>query len=147
MKTMWMKIRRKTRSLWTRFKAWGYGLLVAAGLATAPLIIADADDVNLSWDNATSWSDSTSMPIDDIDVTVVMHREAPLGGDISGVYAEIVRVPPTQEAYVHSDRPNGIHCYVAYHIAKNGIPGDYSDEVCKSIDVRKPGTITGMSAN
>ncbi len=42
MKTMWMKIRRKTRSLWTRFKAWFYGVLVTLGLATGAVFAATA---------------------------------------------------------------------------------------------------------
>ena len=91
------------------------------------------------------------MSIDDLDVTVILHRVLALGSDSSvgpKIYDnEIARVPATVETYVHSDLPNGLHCYVVFHIAKNGIPSNNSDEDCKTIDVRKPGKPTGLSAN
>jgi len=143
---MWKRLKRKLQTAWNRFKAWVYGLLVSIGLIASPFILADADDVDLSWNNATEWTDNTPLSIDDLDVTVIMHRVVPLGANPSGAYAEIVRVPPTVETYIHEDLPNGLHCYVAFHIAKNGISGDFTDETCKAIDVRKPGKITGLSS-
>ena len=143
-----MKWRAKLKSTWNRFKAWVYGVLVSIGLIASPLLIADADDINLFWTNATQDRDGNPMPVEDLNQTVVMHQMFPLGGSLTGIriYTEIARIPATQEIYPHIDLPNGIHCYVVYHVHINGISGGYSDEYCKPVDVRVPGNPTGLSS-
>ncbi len=63
---MWMKIRRKTRSLWTRFKLWAYGLLVAIGFVT---ITIQAIVTSFTYTRATEYTDNTPMPLSEIQST------------------------------------------------------------------------------
>ena len=146
---IWTRFKAKVKRAWGQFKTWFYGILISLGLVASPFLLADADDVNLSWNNATEWTDGTPMSIDDLDVTVIRRRSVPLSDDPAAapkLYVEIGRVTPANEAYTDANLPNAIYCYVVFYIAKNGIPGEYSDETCKTIDVRKPGKATGLSA-
>lgn len=142
-----------TAKKWTQFKAWFYGLLVAVGLAAGGSI-ALADDITLSWNNATQWNDGSVLAPEDLQETILEYQFFPLGTDITTeprVYAELVRVPATVESYVHSNQPNGIHCYVGYHTAQNSegniVRSVMSDEACKTVDVRLPVTLSGLTAN
>jgi len=137
----WMK------KQWTKFKGWVYALLVSLGLIAG---VALADDVSLSWTNATLWDDGTALVAGDLDETVLDYQMFALGTDVAAeprAYAELVRVPATQESYVHANVENGIHCYVAYHVATNGQRSMYSNESCKTIDVRLPGSPSGLTSN
>lgn len=146
-KAKWLQFKAWTGAKWSKLKMAIYTLLVSLGLVVG---VALADDVTLNWANATLWTDGTPMAIDDLAETVLDHQMFPLGEDVSAVprnYIELVRLPPTVTSFVHANVPNGIHCYVGYHVAKNGLRSDYSNETCKTIDVRLPGTLSGLSAN
>lgn len=147
----WLKI--KLRLMWRKMKAGVIAVLVALGLIVG---VALADDVTISWVNATTFTDGTPMSIDQIDETVLDYQMFALGTDISAEsrsYVELVRVPPTVTSFVHANVVNGIHCYVAYHVAKHadptkiGLASEYSNESCKTIDVRIPGNPSGMDAS
>ncbi len=140
-----MKIWLKAK--WTKLKAWVIALLVSLGLIVG---VALADDVTLRWANATEWDDGTMIVAGDLAETVLDHQMFALGTDVSTeirAYTELVRVPATVTSYVDANVANGIHCYVAYHIATNGQRSVYSDESCKTIDVRTPGNPTGLTSN
>ena len=135
------------KTIWARIKKWTYALLVAIGLIVPPLVLAN--DVNLSWANATQWEDGTALTIDELQETVIYKQSFPLDG--AGMadpraYVQLASVPPTTNTYIDANQPNGVHCYVATHIAKNGEESGYSNESCKTIDVRIPGNPTGMNA-
>ena len=108
-----------------------------------------ADDVNLSWQNATTWTDGSPILPGDLAETVLNHEMFALGVDVATqprAYAELVRVPVSVESYLHANVADGIHCYVAYHVATNGSLSDVSNESCKTIDTRLPGAPSGLSA-
>lgn len=137
----------KAKRAWTRVKKWVYSLLVAIGLIVPPLVLAN--DVNLSWVNATQWEDGTALVIEDLQETVIYKQSFPLDGTGMAdprAYAELTRVAPTVNTYIDANQANGIHCYVATHIATNGKESGYSNESCKTLDVRIPGNPTGMMA-
>ena len=144
----WDKGWKWTTATWLRFRAWAVGVLAALGIVVGGLALAD--DVNLSWTNAQFYEDGTSMPISEILETVLYKESFPLDADIAALprnYTEMVRVPPAVLSYVDADQPNGIHCYVATHIAVNGTESAYSAEACKTIDVRIAGAPQGLTAD
>ncbi|KPK74252.1 MAG: hypothetical protein AMJ84_00245 [Acidithiobacillales bacterium SM23_46] len=144
----WARLKVWSRRQWQRFKAWIYSILVGLGLITG-VALAD-NDVNLSWTNATQYEDGTAMPVEEIEETVLYKQSFPLDG--TGMsdprsYTELARVPPSVTTYLDANQPNGVHCYVATHIATNGEESQQSNESCKTIDVRLPGAPQGLSAN
>lgn len=60
-------IREWLKAKWARFKKWVYGILVALGIATAPLLYAEI--VGFSYTPADQYEDGTAMPITDIAFT------------------------------------------------------------------------------
>lgn len=142
----WLKT--KLRNAWLRLKNWVIAILVALGLVTGALVVAD--DVNVSWQNATTWSDGAPLLPADLAETVLDYEMFALGVDVATqprAYVELVRVPASVERYLHANVADGIHCYVAYHVSTKGIASEYSNESCKTIDTRLPGSPTGLSAN
>ncbi len=142
----WLKT--KLHNAWLRMKKWVLTILVALGLVTG--VVVFADDVNLSWQNATQWTDGSPILPGDLAETVLNYEMFALGVDVASqprAYVELVRVPVSIESYLHVNVADGIHCYVAYHVATNGRRSDYSNESCKTIDTRLPGSPAGLSAN
>jgi len=127
-----------------------YTILVALGFVTP--FMAIADDVSLSWTNATEWSDGTPLNPDDLVSTTIKFQffsnlsDPPAPGGPRN-YIELVTVPATVTSFAHDNLPNGVYCYVGFHTAINTEISIDSDESCKTIDVRIPGTLTGLSAN
>ena len=143
----WAQLKAWTTRQWRRFKSWIYSILVALGLVTGVVM---ADDVNLSWTNATQNEDGTPLLAADIAETVLYKQSFPLDGTGMAdprAHVELTRVPPTVTSWVDANQPNGIHCYVASHVATNGVESVKSNESCKTIDVRIPGAPTNLSAN
>ena len=143
----WARFKAWSGRQWARFKVWLYGILVALGFAGGIVL---ADDVNLSWTNATQWEDGTALVLDEIEATIIYKQSFQLDG--AGMadpraYTELDRVAPTITSYVDANQPNGVHCYVATHLAKNGEESQQSNESCKTIDVRIPGGPSNLSAN
>lgn len=144
----WARAKAWTGRQWRRFKAWVYSVLVALGLVTG-VVLAD-NDVNLSWVNATQWEDGSALTVDELEATIIYKQSFPLDGTGMAdprAYTELDRVAPTINSYVDANQPNGVHCYVATHLAKNGEESAQSNESCKTVDVRLPGAPTGLSAN
>lgn len=143
----WARFKAWTGRQWQRFKLWTYGILVALGFAGSVVL---ADDVNLSWQNATQWDNGTALTVDELEATILYKQSFPLDG--AGMadprsYTELARVAPTVTSYVDANQANGVHCYVATHLAKNGQESAQSNESCKTIDVRIPGGPSNMQAN
>lgn len=147
MKKWWEKAKAWTYRQWMRFRAWFGGVLISLGLAVS---VSLADDVSLSWTNATAYEDGTPMAIADIEATILYKQSFPLDG--AGMsdprnYTELTRVPPATTSFVDANQPNGVHCYVARHLAVNGEISADSNEACKTVDVRLPGSPTDLRAN
>jgi len=149
----WSNMKAWMGRKWSKLKIAVYTLLVSLGLVVGVVL---ANDVNISWTNATTFTDGTPMSIDQIAETVLDYQMFALGTDVSAeprTYVELVRLLPTVTNYRHANVANGIHCYVAYHVAKHvdpaqmGLASEYSNESCKTIDVRIPGSPSGMTAN
>lgn len=134
---------------WAKAKMFIYTILVALGFVTP--FMAIADDVSLSWTNATEWTDGTPLDPSDLESTTIKFQffnlTAPPTPGGPRNYIELVTVPPTVTSFAHDNVPNGVYCYVGFHTAKNTEVSIDSDESCKTIDVRIPGTLTGLSAN
>lgn len=60
----WNRAKARTARTWNRFKAWGYGILVALGLVVA--IPIEAIEMTVTYTRATEYSDGTPMPLSDI---------------------------------------------------------------------------------
>ena len=152
---MWQRIKLKAKAMWTRFKAWFVSILVAFGLAVSPLI-GTADDVSLTYKNATSWEDGSPLMPGDIAQTCFKKQTFALSTNIAveprnHVMLECVGetdfIPGAAGAYTDPDQPDGIHCYVGYHVTHKGIASIDSVESCRTIDLRRSGTLTDLNAN
>jgi hypothetical protein len=144
----WDKGWKWTKAKWLRFRKWGVSVMVSLGLIVGGMALAD--DATLSWSNATLNEDGTVLPIEDIAETRLYKQVFPLGTDVSQEprsYTQVVSLPPTETSYVDADLPNGIHCYVGTHVHVNSSESQYSGEACKTIDVRIPGSPSGMTVN
>lgn len=61
---MWERFKKKASSLWDRFKAWAYAILVTIGFVVA--LPASAVVVDFSYTRATQYDDGSSMPLAEI---------------------------------------------------------------------------------
>ncbi len=134
---------------WAKAKMFVYTILVALGFVTP--FMAIADDVSLAWNNATAWSDGTPLQSGDLVSTTIKFQffnltDPPIPGGARN-YIELATVPATVTSYIHDNLTNGVYCYVGFHTAINTEISIDSDETCKTIDVRVPGTLTGLSAS
>lgn len=147
MKKWWRNTKAWAHRQWVRFRTWFGGLLMSLGLMVS---VSMADNVNLSWTNATQWDNGTALAVADLEATIIYKQSFPLEG--TGMadprnYTELDRVAPTVTSYVDANQPNGVHCYVATHLAKNGQESPQSNESCKTVDVRIPGGPSNLKAN
>lgn len=129
------------RNLWTKIT----GLFAAILLALfGGYQYVTADDVNLSWQNATEYEDGTPLPVGEIANTALYYSFTELGGTPPSdpadpaVFTPLDTVTPNVTSYLHANQANGIHCYYATHTATNGETSVPSNIKCKTVDVRRP---------
>jgi len=138
------------KSIWTKITGFFAALILAL---FGGYTYVTADDVNLSWTNATEYTDGSPMAESEIASTTLFYNFTELGGTPPAdpadpaVFTELDSVPPAQTTYLHANQSNGIHCYYATHTTINGIPSDPSNISCKTVDVRKPGAPQGLTAD
>lgn len=138
------------RKLWTRISAFFAAVLLAV---FGGYTYVTADDVNLSWTNATQYEDATPLPVSEIANTTLYYSFTALGDTPPAdpvdpaVFTELDSVPASQTDYLHANQANGIHCYYATHTATNGETSVPSNLSCKTVDVRRPGAPEGFTAN
>jgi hypothetical protein len=61
------RIRQWFKRQWLKFKKWVYGILVALGIAAAPLLYAEV--VDFTYTRADQYTDGTPLPIEEIQFT------------------------------------------------------------------------------
>ncbi len=145
----WAKFRLWFARQWAKFQKFVYSILLALGLIVP--IVVTADDVSLTWVNAVEWDDGTQLdPADLVSSTIKFQffnlTDPPVPGGARN-YIELVTVLATVTNYNHINLPNGVYCYVGFHTASNNEASIDSDETCRTVDVRVPGTLTGLTAN
>jgi len=143
----WAAVKSWASRTASKVKAVAIAVLAALGLTVG---VVTADDVSLTWTNATEYTDGTALPPGDLDRTFIEFQSFPLGTDLAAAertYQPLADVPATETSYVHGNVPDGIYCYVAYHVTVDGRRSDNSNESCKTVDTRLPGAPQGLSAN
>jgi hypothetical protein len=106
----------------------------------APLMLAAlampafADD-NLSWNHPTTRTDSSALPLSEIAATVIRYRTSTTGTDFV-----TLEVPAPANTTVVARDPllAGTRCYSAATRDTDGLMGDFSLDVCKTIVKAKP---------
>lgn len=135
------------RKQWLRFRYWLASVLVALGLAV-PFVLAD--DNALSWTNATTYEDGTTIEAGDLAGTNIYYANGAIGDpDITdtALYSQLAQVGPDVTSYVDTNRGNGLHCYYVTHETAQGIESVPSNVACKTVDVRVPGAPQNLEVN
>lgn len=145
---MFQKIKVWFRDKWIRLRKWVVSLLIAIGVITAPFVFAD--DNSLSWNNATTYEDGSTIAPGDIAGTNVYYASGAIGDpDITDLaaYSLLTQVAPDVESYVDVNRTNGLHCYYVAHETVNGVESQPSNIACKTVDIRVPGAPQNLTVD
>lgn len=125
---MWTKIKRKTRSLWTRFRVWAYGILVALGLATGAVFAATAHftiTMPTLYETDPDTGIQSPFPLSDA-------AEVRIYCDSDQVWS---MVAPIAEPVINVDVVLGFgsHACTATVIATNNLESDNSNTITKTV--------------
>ena len=116
---MWQTVKTKSKALWTRFKAWAYGILLSLGLVAGVI----AATVNFTYTVPTQYTDGTPLPLEQIEKTslycngALVDEELGSDGDFS-----VILAPGTYECFATVTTTNGLESGPSNTVQKLVLP-------------------------